>query len=386
MDAAAAKLRSLREQIPALSDRVYLNTGTSGPVPLDVYEAEVELLRRFSYEGYSTPDVAAAYAQALHAARKAVAGLLHCDVSEVVLTHSTTDAIGIVAHGLEWQPGDEVITSDLEHSSGIAPWLHLARLYGVRVVYLRSEDGHLPAEAYARAITERTKLICVSHVSWATGTVLPVREICRLARDAGVLTLIDGAQSAGHIPVDLGTVDCDFYAVPGQKWLLGPEGTGALFVRRRALDRLNPTRIGWSSLADFDPEAQTLAYHPDARRFEGGTVHAPAFAGLAKAVGILQNVGLEAVFAQAVRLAGLARERLAALPHVHILSPAATPSGLLTFTVAGTDPDQCVRRLWQEHRVIVRSIPPLGALRASFHAFNTEEDVEALVRGVALLR
>lgn len=350
-----------------------------------MYQAEIDLLRRFSYEGYSTPDVAAGYAQALQAARRAVAGLLHCDPAEVVLTHSTSEGIGIVAHGLSWQPGDEVITSDLEHLSGIAPWRHLARLYGVRVVYLKSEGGHLSAEAYARAMTERTKLICVSHVSWATGTVLPVAEICRAARDAGVLTLIDGAQSAGHLAIDLGAIDCDFYTVSGQKWLLGPEGTGALFVRRRALDRVHPTRIGWSSLADFDPDAEALQYQGDARSFETGTLHAPAFAGLAEAVRLLQGAGCEAVFARAVHLAGLAREQLASLPHVRILSPATTPSGLLTFAVAGADPDACVQRLWREHRIIVRSIPPLGALRASFHAFNTEADVDALVRGVAAL-
>lgn len=375
-------LGSLREQIPALSDRVYLNTGTSGPVPLAAFQAQVDLLQRFSYEGYSTPTVAAAYARALTAARRAIAGLLNCSSDEIVLTSSTSDGVGIVAQGLTWEPGDEIITSDLEHIAGIAPWFGLAQRYGVRVVSLESKDGHLEAEDFRRAITARTKLICVSHVSWATGTVLPVEEICRTAREAGVLTLIDGAQSVGHIPIDLQDIACDFYTVSGQKWLLGPEGTGALFVRSSALEKVFPTRIGWSSLESPVVTDGVLHFQPDARRFETGTLHAPAYAGLAQSVNMLQRIGAATIFSHAVNLSALAAELLAELDHVTVLSPPATRSGLLTFSIPG-DADAWVRKLWEEHKVIVRSIPHLHALRASFHAFNTEDDVRALVRAVA---
>lgn len=398
--------------MPALHDRAYLNTGTSGPIPLPSFEAQVELLRRFSDEGFSTPDVAEAYGEAIESARETIADLLHCDADEIVLTNSTSDGIGIVAHGLDWQPGDEIITSDLEHIAGIAPWLDAATRRGAKVVTLEGENGHLHAERFAEALTPRTKLICLSHICWTTGTVLPLKEICAIAREAGGLTLVDGAQSAGHIPVDVGDLGCDFYTVSGQKWVLGPEGTGALYVNKAVLEDVAPTRIGWSSLESSDPDDGTLTFHPNARRFETGIVHAPAYAALARSIEMLQAIGMDNVFARAVELSARARDGLSKLPGVKILSPADTPSGLLTFAVAepnrqasssvrgnsddsGDDAPQShaerlVAELWREHRVIIRSLASVPgysepALRASFHVFNTEADVDELVAGIAQL-
>ena len=376
------ELTTLRESIPALHDRVYLNTGTSGPSPQEAAEEQFALLRLLLQEGFAAPPAIKAYLTALDRARKAVAAAIGAPPHTVALQHSTSEGIGVIAAGLQWSAGDEVIISDLEHTSGVAPWLHLARTRGVKIVNLKSEDGYIPPDAFARAITGRTRLICLSHVSYATGALLPVADVCRLAEERGVWVVVDGAQGAGHIPMDVTALECHAYALPGQKWLLGPEGTGGLYVREDVIDQIDPTRIGWASLRHEDVSALTYTLQDDARRFETGTLHAPAFAALAKSIEILSALGWERIFARATELAAAARSSLQEVTGVRVLTPSHAATGLLTFAADTADLDGLVSRLWSQHRVIVRSIPAPRALRASFHAFNNEEDVEALVRAL----
>lgn len=375
-------LDELREQLPAVTSRIYLNTGTSGPTPSAAAKAEIDLLTKLVEEGFSSPPAMKAYIEALEAARMAIARLLGCDAANIALMHSTSDGIGSVAAGLPWKEGDEVIVSDLEHVSGIAPFLHLERSRGVRVINLASEGGNLSPRAVEAAMSKRTRLLCISHVSYSTGALLPVAELCRIAREAGCLSLVDGAQGAGNVPFDVAELGCDFYALPGQKWLLGPEGTGALYVAPGALEALEPTRIGWASLANEDVLRNGLAFSPTAKRFETGTIHAPAFAALEAALRLLETFGWEKVHARIRSLAARAQAALGAVKGVRLLTPAGTPSGLVTFEVEGADPDRLVGALWREHRVVVRSIPWPRGVRASFHAFNTEEELERFVEAL----
>lgn len=378
-------INELRQKLPPLRDRVYLNTGTSGPIPPEAAQAETDLLYVLVNEGFSSPPAAQAYTAALKDVRAVLADAVNAAPKNIALTHSTSEGIGIVAAGLPWQEGDEVIISDLEHISGVAPWLHLAETKGVKVVNLRTEGGLLSLGAVEEVLSSRTRLVCISHVSYATGAVLPVREVTELAHRQGALVVVDGAQGTGHLPVDVDDLGCDFYAFPGQKWFLGPEGTGALYVKDEALEAVEPTRIGWASVADEDIDALTYSLHPDARRFEIGTVHAPAFAGLAASVRLLAEIGWDTIFEHAKSLSASARSKLTALDGIKILSPADAPSGLLTFSVGEHDSNELVKSLWSEYRVVIRSIPFPKALRASFHAFNNEEDVERMVEGLGRL-
>lgn len=372
-------LDELREQLPAVKSRIYLNTGTSGPMPKAAVEAEIELLTTLVEEGFSSPPAAMAYFETLERARKGLARLLGCEAANIALMHSTSDGIGSVAAGLPWKEGDEVIISDLEHVSGVAPWLHLARTRGVRVINLQSEGGNLSPTAVEAALSSKTRLLCMSHVSYATGAVLPVAELCRLAREAGVLSLVDGAQGAGNVPVDVAALGCDFYALPGQKWLLGPEGTGALYVAPHVLEALEPTRIGWASLAGDGAAGDAVALSPTAKRFETGTIHAPAFAALERALELLEAFGWERVHSRIRSLAAEAQAALSAVKGVRLVTPPGTPSGLVTFEVDGIDPERLVKELWGKHRIVIRSIPWPRGVRASFHAFNTEGELERFV-------
>ena len=176
------------------------------------------------------------------------------------------------------------------------------------------------------------------------------------------------------------------HALPGQKWLLGPVGTGALYVAPEALETIMPARIGWASVVQEGGGAapgEEVQLQPDARRFETGTVHAPAFAALTESIRVLSDIGWGAIFERALFLARLARARLSEVPGVRAHTPESAASGLLTFSIDGVDPDRVVKALWSEHRIIIRSLPHPPLLRASFHAFNDESDVEALASAVA---
>ena len=253
------------------------------------------------------------------------------------------------------------------------------------ITFKAKEDtcGRISSSA---AITPRTRLICISHIvvldrggPSRPGDLCPCSASGHRRRRRRRPSC--GASSRGCHPLG-----CDFYAVPGQKWLLGPEGTGALYVSPEALEKITPTRIGWASVVHegggVDPEGNVVL-HPDARRFETGTIHAPAFAALTESIRLLAEIGWEAIFERALSLARLARARLSEMPGVQILTPEEAASGLLTFSIAGVDPDQLVNSLWSERRIVIRSIPFPSSFARILPRVNDESDVEAFASAVS---
>ncbi len=372
------KLRRLREQIPATHGVAYLNTGSVGPLPTPVAEAMKQWSERELKEGRIG---AAAHhsAQEVRArARAAVAALIGAETEEIALTHLTTEGINIVVWGIDWRPGDEIVITNLEHPAVFLPAWSVEQRLGVKVVVADMGLGDRdPVGAMAAALSERTRLVVLSHVAYCTGALLPVAEIARVAHERGALVLADGAQAAGALPVDVRRLGADFYAVPGQKWLLGPEDTGALYVSREQIASLRQTFVGYASMAQ-QTFGQPLLPHADARRFEVGSRHAPSIAGQEASLAWLrEEVGLEWAQARTAHLVARAREALGELPRASVLTPSAC-AGLLTFTVADADPEALAARL-DARGVIIRWIRAPRALRASFGFFNTEEDLERLL-------
>lgn len=373
--------RALRENIPALRGQVYLNTGVSGPSPLSAMEEEIAWVKRLAKEGPGRPDVMTAAWEHQEKVRADVASFIGAQPEEVVLTQSCSDGIALVAAGLSWHPGDEVIISDLEHISGLLPWYDLARRKGVIVRSVPLREGHLFAEDVVAAMSERTKLICMSHVAYNTGARLPVQEVAEIARERGVLVLVDGAQGPGQIDVDVKALGCHFYACAGQKWMLGPDGTGALYVADDALDMLTPTHLGWASILHDGSPADQFTWKPGAARLEVAGKHVPSLASLAASLDSLRAVGMVEIEDRIHRLVQYARPRMAEVPGLAFITPedVTTWSGLIVFTVDGPTPDDAVTDLWQRHRIVCRTIPQFGALRISIHAYNTEEELDTLV-------
>ena len=238
------------------------------------------------------------------------------------------------------------------------------------------------------AVTERTKLVFLSHVEYSCGLRMPVKEIGRLIRNRGGLMLLDGAQTAGHIDLDMRDLGCDFYSIPGQKWLLGPEGTGALYIRRELIDQVAPVNVAGRAAVrtgnpyDFQPSLSTM------EKFQITSTSAPLQAGLLRTLEFIQDIGVGEIEKRNLDLAGRMKLALRETPGVRVLSPLDRQgsSGLVTFNIGGVSPDEVVSRLWEKHRILLRTVSFPSCIRASLHFFNTGEEVDQVVealRGIA---
>lgn len=380
MDHARASIP--RETIPALAgnDYAYLNSGGSGPPTQRVVEAGHEAdelcLGRAYLEGAA---FFARQSEANARARNAAARLVNAAPEDVALTQNTTHGMNLGIFSLDWHAGDEVISVSSEHPGCIAPLHEIQTRFGVE---LKLVDPPVTPKKIARAMTPRTRMVALSHVDWTTGEELPLAEIAQTVREGGAITLVDGAQSVGNTVVDLPATGTDLYAFTGHKWLLGPEGMGALYVRS-GLPVRSPN-VGYASLEDgFDYEG-TYNQHPGARRFESSTASPALAGGFARAAEDAVERGVAGpggIRARAEYLMDL----LDKLPGVEIISPRPAHSGLVSFTVAGVAAPDAAERLLAE-RLVLRFLPePHPYVRASTHLFNTERELETLAEAVGRL-
>jgi L-cysteine/cystine lyase len=321
------------------------------------------------------------------AARQAMARLIQAHEDEIALTDNTGEGLNIICYGLNWQPGDEIITTNHEHISLLAPLYQLRERYGVviRVADLGPNAERPLLKAVADLVTERTRLIAISHVTWTTGVRLDIQEVGYMGREHGIPVLIDGAQSAGAIPLDVHALNVDFYAIPGQKWLCGPDGTGALYVRREALSYVTSTYVGYWSTEDAHGEEWKI--HASARRFEVGGRQTAAVAGQATALRWLEEtVGHAWLFARIAELNTYAFHALQTVPELQLLTPQPGGSGLLAFTLAGQVSEKVVEYLHEQHHILVRTIPDMNSIRLSTGFYNTEEEIDTVVQALAAYR
>lgn len=371
-----------RESIPALAgnDYAYLNSGGSGPPTRRVVEAGREAdelcLGRAYLEG---ADFFTRQHEANDRAREAAARLVNAASGDVALTQNTTHGMNLGIFSMDWRAGDEAISVSSEHPGCIAPLHEIQARFGVE---LKLIDPPVTPEKVARAMTPRTRLVALSHVDWTTGEELPLAQIAATVREAGALTLVDGAQTVGNIAVDIPATGTDMYAFTGHKWLLGPEGMGALYVRPDC--EVRSPNVGYASLAGgFDYEGG-YSQHPGARRFEASTMSPALAGGFARAAeDALErgDAGPEGIRARADLLMGL----LDGLSGVEVVSPRPAHSGLVSFTVAGVGARDAAERLLAE-RLVVRFLPePHPYVRASTHLFNTEKEIETLAEAVGRL-
>ena len=363
---------TLRDQMPALSDCRYLNTGASGPSPRPVVEAAAAFERHHQYRAPAEEGMYEPPMEALVSAREAVASLLGTDAEQIALTDSTVEGINHVSTGIDWTAGDVVVRTDTEHPAGMLPWERMGDLHGVESRVVDTDRGRIDLDELADAVAD-ARLLCVNSPTWNYGTRLPVEEIVEIAHDADTLVLVDAVQAPGQMPLDVEQWGADFVAASGHKWLLGLWGSGFLYVSEDGLDALSPSRIGYFSVTD--PGAEEYEYHPGARRFELGTQSVSPYVALETAIETMQSIGLETIEARIGQLTDRLKDGLGD----RLRSPRDSSTGLVTFD--DDDPEALVERL-SEEGIKIRTLPEPHACRVSVHVFNTQEDIDLLLESL----
>jgi len=378
------KLVALRDQLPAVSTAVYLNTGTAGAMPTTVHSAMATSIHSQWQQGRIHMHAFVDQFATRDRIKAALATMLNCDASELALVQSTTEGMNQVTLGIPWQPGDEAITTDLEHPASHFPLFVVRDRFGVnlKVARLRTAPETAVA-AIERLLTPRTRLISLSHVSYLTGARLPIAEICAVAHRHGVPVLVDGAQSFCAMPTDLKQLGCDFFTLPGQKWVCGPDGLGALYASRAALALLRPSFTGYASAEVYTSEGMIL--QRGTHRFEQGLIQPALLAGLQAALTWWRDeVGSAWAFKRIAQLAAKVRQGLLNIPGVDVLTPA-DHAGLISFNVSGKPPMQIVESLSQQG-ILVRSVPDPAAVRVATSFYNTEAEIKAFLSFIAGVR
>ncbi len=393
--AVDAKVEQIRQEMPAVENTVYLNTGTCGPLPRRTVTAMQEVQNEELLQGRIAPNHYPGIMAAKTAVKEVVAGVLGCTPKDVAIAGRTTDGMNIAIAGYRWQRGDEIITSNIEHPGGLMPSFLTKRRYGTRIRVVDIGVGELKTadtvRAFEQVINAHTKMIVISHISYTTGAVLPVKEITAMAHSHDVLVAVDAAQSFGSLPLDMDDLGADFYACPGQKWICGPEGTGSLYVRPSSLGELEQTFGGgmeWGSLdyygASFTPAA-------GAGRFDVGGYNLPLLVGQKVSTEwIKDEVGLDWAYARIKHLGEYAHKLLSGMAGVTVVTPNDHMAGLVAFTVDGIDRVDLKNRLLAEHNVTIRDVNKYinnpDALRLATGFYNTEEDLDRMAEGIKTIQ
>lgn len=391
----------VRADFPSLSELVhgkplvYLDSANTSQKPAVVIHATDDYYRHANANIHRATHLLSERATALYegARRKAAAFLNAGDDHTIVLTKGTTDGINLVASSYGrsvLQAGDEILLTWLEHHSNIVPWQLIAEQTGaaIRVVPI-NDAGELDQDAYAALLSERTKIVAVGHVSNALGTINPVKAMIAQAHAVGAVVLIDGAQAAPHLPIDVKDLDCDFYVLSSHK-VFGPTGTGVLYGRRALLDAMPPYQGGGDMIANVTFE-KTL-YNQIPYKFEAGTPNIAGVAGFGAAIDYLMAIDRDAALAHEDDVLAYATARVREIPGVRIIGEARHKTGVLSFVMEGVHPHDAGTILDQQG-IAVRTgqhcaqpvmdkfcIP--ATIRASLAIYNNREDIDALVRGL----
>lgn len=386
----------IRADFPIVNDIIYLDSAATSLTPEPVLEAVLSYYREYNANvGRGVHRVSQLATQKYQNAHRKVAGFIGAKEGEVIFTKNTTEAINMVAYGLKWSKGDEIVTTLLEHHSNFLPWLRL-REKGVRVKIVEpNKQGIFDLADFEHAIDDRTRLVAVTQVSNVLGTISPIKEIAAICKEQGngngALFLVDGAQAAPHIPINVKELGCDFLAFSGHK-MLGPTGTGVLWVKDSRV--LEPTLFGGGMIESVSMDDYTLAGGYE--RFEAGTPHIAGGIGLGRAVDYLNEVGMEAMRSYEERLAKRLLDGLQGIEKLRVYGSTNLNEriGVVSFNIEGVHPHDVALMLDETSDIMVRSghhcCMPLmdylglkeGTVRASVYLYNTEAEVDTFLETV----
>jgi selenocysteine lyase/cysteine desulfurase len=389
----AFDLQRARQETPGVEHVLHFNNAGSALPPqavLDATIAHLQLEARIG--GYEAAEQAN---DAIEHTYDAIAQLLGCACSEIALVESATRAWDMAFYSIHFEPGDRILTAMAEYASNYIAYLQIAQKTGVIIETIpNDEHGQTSSEALRQMIDERVKLIAITHVPTSGGLVNPAAEIGKIAREYGILYLLDACQSVGQMPVNVETIGCDLLSATGRKYLRGPRGTGFLYVRSSVLDRLEPPVLDLHSAEWIAPDRYEM--RPDARRFESWESSPATRIGLGVAIDYALQWELDKTWRRVRDLAYALRTGLSPIPGTIVHDRGITQCGIVTFTVEGKDPAEIKRVLASQQiniTVAERSSTLLdlsarnltSMVRASVHYYNSEEEVEHFLQAIEAL-
>ncbi len=382
-DTHAARWAHMRDITPVTRRFTYVNAGWSGPTSLPVVEAMKERIDLETVYGPTSKPANENKTALTTRLRAATAQMLGADVDEIAITGNTTEGVNIAVNGMTLQPGDRVVTTSVEHGGGMIPAYWTRKKYGtdVAIVAIEANDGPgAILERFDQALSPAAKLVILSEISYSTGGRMPLAEITRLAHDRGATVVVDGAQTAGHLPIDVHALGVDAYAVPSHKWLCGPDGLGMLYVRRERVADLDPVKVSGHAAAVWDFAGNFEAKRDDVTKFEVSTTSTPVLAGTLVAVEQYLESGAEALWDRVRALNVYAERRFTGMAGVRVSGATgdATRTGLFLFEIPGVDPAHLVDFMQGEAGVVARSVRQMNSTRLSLHVYNTEAEIDRI--------
>ncbi len=405
VEASTYDVEAIRRDFPILSREVYgkplvyLDNGASAQKPQVVIDA---ITHAYSNEYANVHRglhfLSNAATDAYEKARESVRRFLNApDVNQIVFTSNATSAINTVAYGYGMPnigEGDDVVLSIMEHHSNIVPWHFIRERQGAKLVWVPVDDlGAFHVEEFEKRLTDRTKLVAITHMSNALGTVTPIKEICRIAHARGIPVLVDGSQSAVHMPIDVQDLDCDFFVMTGHK-LYGPSGIGVLYGKRELLERMRPFHGGGEMIVEVTEDIVT--YNEPPHRFEAGTPPIVQAIGLGAALDYIDGIGRERIAAHEAMLRDYAHERLRSINSLRIFGDAPGKGAIVSFELQGIhahDVSMVIDRQGVAVRAGTHCAQPLlkrfgvtSTCRASFGMYNTKAEIDVLAEALEKAR
>jgi cysteine desulfurase/selenocysteine lyase len=390
--------KAIREDFPILHEQahghplIYFDNAATSQKPRHVLDA---LRHYYEHENANVHrglhELSSRATEAYEKSRKRVASYLGATMAdEIVFTRGTTESINLVAQawgGKFLRAGDAILLTEMEHHSNLVPWQLLAERTGARLRFVPvRDDGTLALDQLPSLLTPEVKLFAFTHISNSLGTINPVAELCAKAQAVGALTLVDAAQSIGHLPIDVQKLGCDFLAFSGHK-MCGPTGIGALYGRADILDALPPWHGGGEMIVSVTLEKSAFKKPP--HRFEAGTPNIAGAIGLAAAIDYIERIGRAEIFKHDVDLANYATQRLAELPGIRILGPSTERGALVGFVMEAAHPhdlttfaDQYGLAMRGGHHCnqpLMRRFGVTGTTRASFYFYNTTAEIDRMI-------
>jgi cysteine desulfurase/selenocysteine lyase len=385
------KTTDVRRDMPLLDKVIYLDAASTTPTPKPVIESMNNYFYNYNANtGRGAYRMAIRATQELELARKKIAKFVNSDPQEIIFTKNATESINIVVRGIKWNKGDKIIVSNMEHHSNLVPWLNLQD-QGVEIKIIKAdENGVIDPGEVEKTLDDHTRLVTITHINNSIGSVQPVNEISKILEDQNVFYLVDAAQSAGHINIDLKKLKADFVAFPGHKGLLGPVGTGFLYYARDSYAELNPLNLGGSTVENVTQKNFELTESPAC--FEAGTQNIAGYIGLGSATNYVGRIGMSKIERHSKKMTKIMYQEIHDIENAHVYGSPENIYGIVSFNIDNINPHDLAKILDEIKSICVRSgfhcaMPSLrhmgayqlgGTVRASIHYYNTREEIEIL--------